>query len=76
VKPANRKEDRKDLRRKTYRTGKREVAVLMREREGRTLPFVAPSEAAGIATVERTIKTGSTVYAAEASHWDALDARS
>jgi transposase-like protein len=32
VKPANRKADRKDLRKKIYQTGKREVVVVMRER--------------------------------------------
>lgn len=68
LKPANRREDRKDRRRRIYQTGKREVVVVMRERDGRTLPFVAPTEAAGVATVERTVKTGSTIFADEASH--------
>jgi transposase-like protein len=75
IKSANLKADRKDRRRRVYQTGKREVVVVMREREGRTLSFVAPTEAAGVATVERTVKAGSTIYADEASHWDALEAR-
>jgi transposase-like protein len=37
IKPANLKADRKDRRRRVYQTGKREVVVVMREREGRTL---------------------------------------
>lgn len=75
VKPANRREDRIDRRRRVYRTGKREVVVVMREREGRTLPFVAPTEAAGVARIAASVAPGSTIYADEASHWDALEAR-
>ena len=75
IKPANRREDQIDRRRRVYQTGKREVVVVMREREGRTLPFVAPTEAAGVAVVAETVAPGSTVYADEASHWDALEAR-
>jgi transposase-like protein len=75
IKPANRHEDRKDRRRKVYQTGKREVVVVMRERGGRTLPFVAPTEAAGVSVVASSVAKGSTVYADEAAHWDALEAR-
>jgi len=75
MKPANRKADRIDRRRRVYQTGKREVVVVMRERGGRTLPFVAPTEAAGVAVVADTVAKGSTVYADEATHWDALEAR-
>jgi transposase-like protein len=75
LKPANRREDRVDRRRRIYRTGKREVVVVMREREGRTLPFVAPTEAAGVPVVANAVRAGSTIYADEASHWDALEAR-
>ncbi|HXQ12155.1 MAG TPA: IS1595 family transposase [Caulobacteraceae bacterium] len=75
LKPANRREDRKDRRRRVYQTGKREVVVVMRERDGRTLPFVAKTEAAGVPVVANAIRAGSTVYADEASHWDQLEAR-
>ena len=40
VKPANYKVDRIDRRRAENQTGKRRVVVVMRERNGRTLPFV------------------------------------
>jgi transposase-like protein len=56
-------------------TGKRKVVVVMRERGGRTLPFVVRAEDEGVATVARRVAKGSTVYADEASHWDALHAR-
>jgi transposase-like protein len=75
IKPANNRADRVDRRRRVYQTGKREVVVVMRERDGRTLPFVAPTEAAGVPVVAASIAEGSTVYADEASHWDALEAR-
>ena len=75
IKPANRKEDRKDRRKLIHQTGKREVVVVMRERGGRTLSFVAPTEAAGVALVAANVAKGSTIYADEASHWDALEAR-
>lgn len=75
LRPANRREDRKDRRRRVYQTGKREVVVVMRERGGRTLSFVAPTEAAGVERVAATVAPGSTVYADEADHWNRLEAR-
>jgi len=75
LKPANRREDRKDRRRRIYQTGKREVVVVMRERDGRTLPFVAPTEAAGVDRVAANVAPGSTIYADEADHWNRLEAR-
>ena len=47
----------------------------MRERQGRALPFVVRAEDEGVAIVARRVQPGSTVYADEASHWDALHAR-
>jgi transposase-like protein len=75
VKPANRKEDRKDRRRKIYQTGKRQVVVVARERDGETLTHIAPSEAQGVPFVLRTVQPGSTIFADEASHWDDIEAR-
>jgi len=48
VKPANHKENRRDLRLAKNQTGKRKVVVLMRERGGRTLPAVFKSESAAL----------------------------
>lgn len=75
VKPANRREDRKDRRRKVHQTGKRQVVVVARERNGETLTHVAKSEAEGVPFVLGTVAHGSTVHADEASHWDSLEAR-
>ncbi len=75
VKPANRKEDRIDRRLAENQTGKRRVVVIMRERKGQSLPFVTTSEAAAVPTIIATVAPGSTVYADEASSWDALHAK-
>ncbi len=75
VKPANRKEDRKDRRRKVHQTGERQVVVVARERDGETLTQVHKTEADGVAFVAATVAHGSIVHADEASHWDALEAR-
>ena len=75
VKPANRREDRKDRRRKVHQTGKRQVVVVARERNGETLTHVAKSESEGVPFVLGTVAHGSTVHADEASHWDSLEAR-
>ncbi|MHC2623515.1 transposase-like protein [Bradyrhizobium huanghuaihaiense] len=75
VRPANNKANRRDRRLVQNQTGKRRVVVIMRERGGRTLPFVFKSEDASVVTIARTVQPGSIVHADEAAHWDALHAR-
>ena len=75
VKPENKKEDRKDLRLKENRSGKRRVVVVMRERKGRTMTTVHNHEANSVETIQNSVLPGSTVYADEASSWDDLHAR-
>lgn len=72
VKPANDVENRRDRRRAENKTGKRQVVVIMRERQGRTLPFVTKTEAQGVAFVRQFVHADATIHADEASHWDAL----
>ena len=72
IRPENRKEDRKDRRLARHQTGKRRVVVAMRERYGRTLPFVAMSEAEGVALAIENVDRSATMSADEASHWDDL----
>src|SRR3954466_3356519 len=74
-KPANFKANRVDRRLAEHQTGKRRVVVVMRERQGRTLPFVVKAEDEGVAVIARRVAHGSTVYADEAACWDALHAR-
>lgn len=74
VKPANNRENRRDRRLVENRTGKRRVVVIMRERNGRTLPFVFQHEGQAIRTILDRVQNGSTVFADEATHWDTLHA--
>jgi transposase-like protein len=75
VKPANRKENRRDRREAKNKSHKRRVVIVARERGGKTITFVANSEDAAVPTLEYRIALGSTVYADEASHWNLLHAR-
>jgi transposase-like protein len=75
VKPENRAEDRKDLRLKENQSGKRQAVVVLREFNGRALPFVFRNEAQSVSTVVSRIRNGSTVHADEAPIWDELHAK-
>ena len=75
VKPANHKENRRDRRLAENQSGKRRVVVAMRERNGRTLPFVFRSEDQAIATVGARVALNTILFADEASCWDVLHAR-
>lgn len=75
VKPANRKADRVDRRLLQNQTGKRRVVVAMRERGGRTLPFVFRSEDAAVPTIAARVAPGSVLHADEATGWDRLHSR-
>lgn len=72
IRPENAKADRKDRRLKAHQTGKRRVVIAMRERDGRTLPVVAMSEADGVALANENVCRMATMSADEASHWDIL----
>ncbi|WP_306025655.1 IS1595 family transposase [Oceaniradius stylonematis] len=74
IRPANAKKNRKDRRLAKHQTGKRRVVVAMRERRGRTLPFVELSEARGVELAKQHIDRMAIVSADEASHWDMLHA--
>jgi len=75
VKAANQKENRRDRRLVRNQNGKRKVVIVMRERNGKTLSFVSPSEDAAVPTIRERVASGSIVHADEASHWDQLHAR-
>jgi transposase-like protein len=74
VKPANVKEYRRDRRMLANQSGKRQSVIVARERDGNTITFAAKSEAAAVPMLHERIAAGSTVYADEASHWDAFHA--
>ena len=75
VKPENRKEDRKDLRLKANRSGKRKAVVVMRERNGNSLTHVAKMEGDAVPAILEHVTPDSTIYADEGSGWDSLHAR-
>jgi transposase-like protein len=74
IRPENAKADRKDRRLAKHQTGKRRVVIAMRERAGRTLPFIGMSEGEGVALANENVSRMSTMSADEASHWDLLHA--
>jgi transposase-like protein len=75
VKPANRKEKRVDRRLAVNQSGKRKVVVVIRERNGNTLPGVFRSEAEALNFIRRSVPASTTLYADEAGAWNDLHAR-
>jgi transposase-like protein len=75
VKPANRRENRRDRRLRENRSGKRKVVVIIRERGGEALPGVFRSEAEALNFIRANVLPKTTLYADEASAWDDLHAR-
>jgi transposase-like protein len=75
VKPANRKENRVDRRLAHNQSGKRKVVVVIREREGNSVPAVFKSESQAMSFIKSRIAKGTTVNADDAASWDALHSR-
>ena len=65
VKPANRKEDRKDRRRSENQSGKRRSVVVVRQRDGRTLPAAFPSEPAALSFIKARVAAETEIHADE-----------
>jgi hypothetical protein len=74
VKPANEKADRKDRRLLENRTGKRQCVVIMRERNGRSLPFIVARECDAVPIVRDVVGNLTTIHADEGTGWDDLHA--
>ena len=75
IKPANYKENRRDRRLAKNQNGKRQVVVVIREREGRTLPAVFKSEAAALGFIANRVAPGTDLVTDEAPSWNDLQAR-
>ena len=73
VRPANRKEDRVDRRRKENQNGNRRVVIALRERYGRTIPFVRNLESEGVEIAHGLIEEHATIFADEGAHWDVFE---
>ena len=75
VKPANHKENRRDRRLLKNQNGKRQCVVVIRERDGRTMPQAFSSEAGAMAFIRNHVAKETEIMADEASSWNALHAR-
>jgi transposase-like protein len=75
VKPSNYKENRRDRRLAKNQNGKRQVVVIVREREGRTIPAVFKSESAALGFITSRVAKGSEIVADEAGSWNDLQAK-
>jgi transposase-like protein len=75
VKPANHRENRRDRRLRQNQSGKRKVVVVIRERNGKTLPGVFESEVAALNFIRTRVAPQTELYADEAGSWNELHAR-
>jgi transposase-like protein len=75
VKPANHVANRRDRRLRQNQSGKRKTVVVIRERDGKTLPGVFASEVAALNFIRTCIAKGTEVYADEGSAWNELHGR-
>jgi hypothetical protein len=75
VKPAHHRENRRDRRLSENQSGKRRVVVVMRERDGRTLPSVFSSESAALGFIAARALPGTTIMADEAGSLNDLHGR-
>ncbi len=75
VRPSNLAADRIDRRLAENQSGKRKVVVVMRERDGRTLPSVFASEDAAVSFIRARIARGTVVHADESPAWNPLHAK-
>lgn len=75
VRPANRKENRRDRRLAANQSGKRKWVVIVRERGGATLPGVFRTEGQAIAWIKHRVKRETVLHADEASSWNPLHDR-
>lgn len=75
IKPANYKKHRRDRRLAKNQNGKRQVVVVVRERDGRTVPAVFKSEAASLNFIVGRVVAGTQIMADEAASWNDLHGR-
>lgn len=75
VKPANLAEHRRDRRKLANQTGKRQSVVIVRERNGNSVPAVFRSEGAALKWIKSRIDLGTVVNADEASGWNGLQTK-
>jgi len=72
VKRANLRENRKDRRLRRNQSGKRQVVVVIRERDGVTLPGVFKTETDALSFIRRKVVKGAELHADESRAWNPL----
>ena len=75
VKPANLRERRLDRRFGVNQSGKRKAVVVIRERDGNSLPAVFRSEGQALNFIRSRIAKGTIVNADESANWNELHSR-
>ena len=75
IKPANNKAFRRDRRLAKNQNGKRQCVVIIRERDGQTLPAVFRSEADALSFIKARVAPGTELMADESSAWNDLHGR-
>src|SRR6202161_647211 len=72
VKPANHVENRRDRRLAVNQNGKRQVVVVIRERDGRSLTQVFKNELQSTTFIRTRVNKGTELMADEANSWNGL----
>jgi transposase-like protein len=72
VKPANLKENRRDRRLAINQNGKRQCVVIIRERNGNSVPAVFKGESQAANFIKARVTAGTKLNADEATAWDGL----
>jgi transposase-like protein len=75
VKPANLRQHRADRRFAENQSGKRKAVIIVRERNGNSIPSVFKSEKKALAFIRSHIAPGTIVNADESPNWNDLHAR-
>lgn len=72
VRQENKNEDRKDRRLAGNQNGKRQCVVVIRQRDGRTLPQAFGSEIEALSFIRQKVAKGTEITAVESTAWNAL----
>lgn len=75
VKPANLKDHRRDRRLLRNQNGKRKAVVIVRERNGNSIPAVFKNESQAIAFISAHVAKGTLINADDAAGWNELHAK-
>ncbi len=75
VKPANRREDRKDRRLAVNQSARKRFVVIVRERDGNTTPRVFKTEADATRWIAASVDRATVLHADEAPSWNSLHAK-